>query len=177
MAKIALSDSTFAVCPEGTHIFRIEAVSYKEDFGKLEITMKTKEGYTHIERFNFVKSNGEPNEIAIGIFSLFAKICLQNFDLEEIDHEDLVGCFIKCEVTHDVQPNKNDPNKNITFSRLGSKAQADEYEDGETATAPAPATPKKAAPVTPAKATPATTPKTAAAPGKKVDLASILGRK
>lgn len=174
MAKIALSDSTFAVCPEGTHIFRIDAVNYKEDFGKLEVTMKTKEGYTHIERFNFVKTNGESNEIAIGIFSLFAKIALQDFDLEEIDHTDLVGCYIKCEVTHDVQPNKNDPSKNITFSRLGSKAQADGFEDGEPT--PAPAAPKKTAPA-PVKATPAATPKTAAAPGKKVDLASILGRK
>lgn len=177
MAKIALSDSNFAVCPEGTHIFRIEAVEYKEDFGKLNITMKMKEGYTHIERFSFVKANGEPNEIAIGIFSLFAKIALQNFDLEEIDHEDLVGCYIKCEVTHDVQPNKNDPSKNITFSRLGNKAQADGFEDdGEAAPAPT-AAPKKTAPATPAKAVPTAKPTTASTPGKKVDLASILGRK
>lgn len=176
MAKIALSDSNFAVCPEGTHIFRIEAVEYKEDFGKLNITMKTKEGYTHIERFSFVKPNGESNEVALGVFSLFAKIALQDFDLEEIDHEDLVGCFIKCEVAHDVQPNKNDPSKNITFSRLGNKAQADGFEDGETAPTPAPA-PKKTAPAAPAKTTTTATKPAASAPGKKVDLASILGRK
>lgn len=172
MAKIALSDSSFAVCPEGTHIFRIESVEYKEDFGKLNIIMKTKEGYTHTERFNFVKANGEPNEAAIGIFSLFAKIALQDFDLEEIDHEDLIGCYIKCEVTHDVQPNKNDSSKTITFSRLGNKAQADGFEEDEAAPAPAP---KKATPAAPAKK-PATAPATPAS-GKKVDLASILGRK
>lgn len=177
MAKIALSDSNFAVCPEGTHIFRIEAVEYKEDFGKLNITMKTKEGYTHIERFSFVKANGEPNEIAIGIFSLFAKIALHNFDLEEIDHEDLVGCYIKCEVTHDVQPNKNDPSKNITFSRLGNKAQADGFEDGGEAVPTPVATPKKTTSASSTKTAPVATPKTTATSGKKVDLASILGRK
>lgn len=175
MAKIALSDSNFAVCPEGTHIFRIESVEYKEDFGKLNITMKTKEGYTHIERFNFVKANGEQNDVAVGVFSLFAKIALQDFDLEEIDHEDLVGCFIKCEVTHDVQPNKNDPSKNITFSRLGNKAQADGFEDGEPASAPT-AAPKKTTTAAPVK-TATAAPTTASTPGKKVDLASILGRK
>lgn len=176
MAKIPLSNSNFAVCPEGTHIFRIESVEYKEDFGKLNITLKTKEGYTHIERFSFVKANGEANEVAIGVFSLFAKIALQNFDLEEIDHEDLVGCFIKCEVTHDVQPNKNDPNKNITFSRLGNKAQADGFEDEESAPAPTP-TAKKTTPAAPAKTATAAKATPAPAPGKKVDLASILGRK
>lgn len=175
MAKIPLSNNSFTVCPEGTHIFRIESVEYKEDFGKLNITLKTKEGYTHIERFSFVKANGEPNETARSVFSLFAKIALQNFDLEEIDHEDLVGCFIKCEVTHDVQPNKNDPSKNITFSRLGNKAQANGFEDEETA--PAVPTPKKTTPVAPAKTATAAKPTPAPATGKKVDLASILGRK
>lgn len=160
MAKIALSDNSFSVAPEGVHIFKIEEVEYKEAFGKLNITMKTKEGYTHIERFSFVKANGEPNEVAIGIFSLFAKIALQNFDLEEIDHTDLVGKYIKCEVTHDVQPNKNDPSRTVTFSRLGNKAIANGFDD-------VPTTPTKpAVKSTPAPSTP-----------KKVDLSAILGRK
>ena len=44
MAKIALSNTTFSIVPEGTHVFQITAVEYKEDFGKLNITMKTASG-------------------------------------------------------------------------------------------------------------------------------------
>ncbi len=177
MAKIALSESNFSVVPEGTHIFQITDVQYKEDFGKLNITMKTREGYTHIERFAFVKSNGEPNEVALGVFSTLAKIALQDFDLDEIDHTDLIGHFIKCEVKHDVQPNKNDPTKTITFSRLGEKAMANGFDDDAPVTLSKPA----AAPVAP-KATPKSAPAVAptspaATAPKKVDLAAILGRK
>lgn len=172
MAKIALSNATFSLVPEGTHVFQITAVEYKEDFGKLNITMKTSTGATHIERFTFVNNNGEPNEAAINIFSYLAKTALQDYDLEEIDHNDLVGHFIKAEVTHDVLPNKNDPTKTVTFSRLGNKYPADGFED-EPVAKPAPA---KTAPVLPT-AKPAIT--ATAAPAKKhtVDLSAILGRK
>ena len=40
MAKIGLSDG-FSLIPEGTHVFKITGVSYKEAFGKLEVTMQT----------------------------------------------------------------------------------------------------------------------------------------
>ncbi len=170
MAKIALSNSTFSIVPEGTHIFQITAVNFKEDFGKLEITMKTAQGATHIERFTFVKNDGSPNETAVNIFSYLAKTAMQDYDLEEIDHEELVGRFIKAEVTHDVLPNKNDPTKTVTFTRLGNKYTADGFED-------VPAKPVKTASAT-VKPTGVGIPATAPAPGKKkVDLASILGKK
>lgn len=54
MAKIGLSDG-FSLIPEGTHIFKITGVSYKEAFGKLEITMQTQSGAKHIERFSLLK--------------------------------------------------------------------------------------------------------------------------
>lgn len=171
MAKIALSDTSFALVPEGTHVFKITAVNYKEDFGKLEITMKTAKGETHTERYTFVKKDGSPNEPAINVFSFLAKTALQDFDLEEIDHEDLIGRFIKAEVTHETVPNQKDETKTMTFSRLGQKFTADGFEEE------APVAPKKTAP-TVAKTTVASKPvaTTASAP-KKVDLASILGKK
>jgi len=163
MAKIALTETTYSLVPEGTHVFRIENVTYKEDFGKLEILMKTAQGQTHTERFQFVNAQGQPNEVALGIFSFFAKTALQNWDIEEIDHTDLIGKYIKCEVTHELVPSKKDPTKTMTFSRLGNKLPANGFEDEPGA-----------APVKVAAAPAATaTPKTA----KKVDLASILGRK
>ena len=160
MAKIGLTEG-FSLIPEGTHVFQITAVNYKEAFGKMEVTMQTQGGYKHIERFSLLKANGEPNEGALNAFSYFAKTALNDFSLTEIDHEDLLGCFIECDIEHDVQPNKNKPDTTITFARLADKRPSDGWEvEQATTTAPA----KKTAP--------------AASQGAKkpaVDLKSLLG--
>ena len=43
MAKIGLSEG-FSLIPKGTHVFQITAVNYKEDFGKMEVTMQLASG-------------------------------------------------------------------------------------------------------------------------------------
>lgn len=138
MAKIGLSEG-FTLIPEGTHVFKITAVNYKEAFGKLEITMQTQSGAKHIERFSLLKTDGSPNEGALNAFSYFAKTALNDFSLTEIDHEDLVGCFIECDVEHDVQLNKNKPDKTVTFARLADKRPSEGWEEGEVSTTPSPA--------------------------------------
>lgn len=168
MAKIGLSEG-FSLIPEGTHVFKITAVNYKEDFGKMEVVMQTQGGLKHTERFSLLKSDGQPNEGALNAFSYFAKTALNDFSLTEIDHEDLLGHFIECDVEHDKQPSNKDPNKTVTFARLADKRVSDGWEGGEVA-APAPA-PKPA----PAPA-PKTAPTTTGANGKpKVDLKALLG--
>ena len=157
MAKIGLTEG-FSLIPEGTHVFQITAVNYKEAFGKMEVTMQTQGGSKHIERFSLLKANGEPNEGALNAFSYFAKTALNDFSLTEIDHEDLMGCFIECDIEHDVQPNKNKPDTTITFARLADKRPSDGWET------PTPAPAKKPAP--------------AASQGAKkssMDLKSLLG--
>ncbi len=161
MAKIALTEG-FSPIPEGTHIFKITEVIYKEDFGKLEVKMKTAKGQTHTERFNLMKPDGSINDGAYNAFSFFAKTALQGYTLTEIDHNDLVGRYIRCSVEHDVQPSKKDPNKTVTFIRLGDKSPADGFDEEEVRT-PAP---KSAAPAA-----------SKAAPEKSggIDLDSLLG--
>lgn len=127
MAIIPMT-SGFALCPEGTHIFRIYAVDYKEDFGKLEVKMVNAQGITHTERFSLMRADGSMNEGACNAFSFFAKTALNDFSLEEIDHAWLVGRYIKAEVTHSVTPSKNDPTKNVTFANLGEKSPADGFD-------------------------------------------------
>ena len=163
MAKIGLSDG-FSLIPEGTHIFKITGVSYKEAFGKLEITMQTQSGAKHIEGFSLLKTDGSPNEGALNAFSYFAKTALQDFELTEIDHEDLVGHFIECDIEHDVQPNKNKPDKTITFARLADKRPSDGWDEQA---APSPTQAPKTAPASAQAAT--------AAPKSKSDLMALLG--
>lgn len=154
MAKIALTEG-FSLIPEGTHIFKITDVTYKEEFGKLEVKMKTAKGQSHTERFNLMKQDGSPNEGAYNTFSFFAKTALNDYTRTEIDHDEIVGCFISCSVEHDTQPSNRDPNKTVTFVRLGDKSPADGFTEAEVSapvkkSAPAP-TAKKAAPASTSK--------------------------
>lgn len=139
MAKIGLSEGKFTLIPEGTHVFKITGVKYKEDFGKLEVNMQTQDGLKHVERYNLLSSDGSTNQGALNAFSYFAKTALNDFTLKEIDHEDLVGHFIECDVEHDVQPSNKDPKKTVTFIKLADKRMSDGWEEDEEAPAPAPA--------------------------------------
>lgn len=101
MAKIKLSQGGFTLIPEGTTTFKITGVEYKEDFGKMNIEMQTKNGQKHIEKFSLLKNDGEVNEGALKAFSYFAKTALNNFQLDEIDESDLIGCYITATVKHE----------------------------------------------------------------------------
>ena len=152
MGRIGLTAGYTAV-PEGTYVFQITEVTYKEDFGKLEITMETEAGIKHIERYSLLDKNNKPNTGAYNAFSYFAKTALDDFSLTEIDHEDLLGCFIECDVTHDVVESTKKPGETVTYVRLSDKRVSDGWEG--TSVAAKTQTPPQSKPV--------------------VDLSSILG--
>ena len=128
MAKIGLTEG-FKLIPEGSHVFRITGVKYDEDFGKMEVTMETVDGGRHIERFNLLKANGEVNDGAMNAFSYFAKAALNDFSVQEIDEQDLVGHYLRCTVRHEQVESTKYPGKMTTFVRLDDKEAADGYDD------------------------------------------------
>ena len=103
MAKITLSGVAFKLIPEGNHIFKVVEVddTKYEDFGKLAVKLQTAKGETHTENFTIIKANGELNEGALKAWSYFARTCLNNFQADEIDTQDIVGCYIKATVKHE----------------------------------------------------------------------------
>lgn len=132
MAKIKLSEGGFTPIPEGEHIFKIVKATYDEDFGKVEVEMVTASGQKHTERFHLLDNNGEINEGALNAFSFFARTALNNFNIDEIDPEDLVGCYMRCKVEHEKVPSNKDPAKTVTFVRLTEKYPASGFEKLET---------------------------------------------
>lgn len=124
MAKIKLSEGGFTLIPEGTTIFKIVEVEYKEDFGKMKITMQTKSGQKHYENFTLLDKKGELNEGALRAFSYFAKTALNNYSLDEIDEQDLVGCYIKANVKHEEFESNKEPGKMLKSARLSDYAVA-----------------------------------------------------
>ena len=102
MAKIKLTEGGFTLIPEGVTIFKIVDVKYDEDFGKMEVFLQTKSGQKHTETFSLKKKDsGEINEGALKAFSYFAKTALNNYQLDEIDETDLIGCYIQATVKHE----------------------------------------------------------------------------
>ena len=154
MAKIGLTEG-FTLIPEGTHVFQITDVKYKEDFGKLEIYMQTQNGSKHIERFSLLKSDGSPNEGTYTPYNNITNTPLANINLPEIGH------FIECDIDHDVQENKKMPGQCSTFVRLADKRPSEGWAGaGNTVTAPAAKTAPAASQV---------------APKTPMDLAALLG--
>lgn len=103
MAKMKLSEGGFSIVPEGVTVFKVMEVddSKYEDFGKLVVKLQTASGQTHNEQFTLTKANGELNEGALKAWSYFARTCLNNFNADEIDTQDIVGCYIQATVKHE----------------------------------------------------------------------------
>ena len=145
MAKIGLTEG-FTLIPEGWHVFKIVSVDYNEDYGKMAVTMQTESGQRHIERFSLLNKMGEPNEGAMNAFSFFAKTALNNYKIREIDEQDLVGHYMRCNVEHEDVPSNKGNGKMITFARLADKEPADGFDDVKIPfddDEPAPAKPAK----------------------------------
>ena len=137
MAKIKLSElGGFTLIPEGTTTFKIVGVEYKEDFGKMSVEMQTKSGAKHTERFTLLKGDGEVNEGALKAFSYFAKTALNNYNLDEIDETDIIGCYITATVKHEEYnyTNKDGENKSGKSARLNDYAVAVGFDNAKAET-------------------------------------------
>ena len=125
----------FQMMPEGEQVLKITNAEYDETFGKAIFTMTNAKGQTCQEKFSLLNNDETPNEKALNAFSFFAKTAMNDFDMEDVDPTELIGHFIKAEVTHNKVPSNKEPGKMITFVNLGNKSPADGFED-------APAEPK-----------------------------------
>ena len=133
MARITMTGG-FQMMPEGVQVLKITKAEYDEDFGKAIFTLVNAKGQTCQERFSLLNNDNTPNEKALSAFSFFAKTAMNNFDMEDVDPIELVGRYIRAEVTHNKVPSTKDPTKMMTFVNLGEKSPADGF-DGVTAEA------------------------------------------
>ena len=136
MARITMTGG-FQTIPEGVQVLKIVDAQYDEDFGKAIFTLANAKGATCREQYSLLKQDGTPNEKALNAFSFFAKNAMNDFDMEDVDPNELVGHYIRAEIIHNKVPSTKDPTKMTTFVNLGNKSPADGF-DG------APTTPKAA---------------------------------
>lgn len=125
MARIRLTGG-FKPLPEGTYIFKVSKVEYKEDFGKMTVTFETKDGKKLTERYNLLNSDGSVNDGAMAAFSAMAEAVLDVSTGTEIDEQDLFGKYLKSNVVH------NKDAKGNTYAHLGyEKEHAESFDDDE----------------------------------------------
>lgn len=93
--------------------------------------MLTKDGKKHTEKFSLLTKNGEVNERAVNVFSSFAKTALNNFSLDEIDHEDLLGCYISGTITHEEFESNKNPGQMRKSAKLNNWTPAAGFGTGE----------------------------------------------
>ena len=139
MARIPMTGG-FQMMPEGEQVLKITAAEYDEEFGKLIFTLANAKGQTCQEKFNLLNNDNTPNDRAMNAFSFFAKTALNDFGIEDVDPEELIGHYLKAEIIHNKVPSTKDPSKMVTFVNLGNKSPADGFEGAPAASA----TPKAA---------------------------------
>jgi hypothetical protein len=135
MARIPMTGGNYQQIPEGEQVLKVTKAEYDAEFGKIIITLQNVKGLTCQERFSILNQDNTPNEKALNAFSFFAKTVMNNFEMEDVDPEELVGHYLRAEIIHNQVPSNKDPNKMMTFVNLGNKTPADGF-DGEPAPAP-----------------------------------------
>ena len=135
MARISMTGGNYQQIPEGEQVLKVTKAEYDAEFGKIIITLQNVKGLTCQERFSILNEDNTTNEKALSAFSFFAKTVMNNFEMEDVDPEELVGHYLRAEVIHNKVPSNKDPNKMMTFVNLGNKSPADGF-DGEPAPAP-----------------------------------------
>src|SRR5699024_640154 len=133
MAKIKLAEVGFSMIPEGHYVFKVADATYDETFGKIEVELITKNGRKHIERYQLINGKGKLVEGAQKAFSYFAKTALNNFDVEEIELDDIIGTYVSANVVHVESDTINEhtglPYVNVRLNDLTSEIGFGDEED------------------------------------------------
>lgn len=133
MARFNLPKA-FEIIPEGTYTFKITAVEYDDTFGEMRINLITKDGRKHRETYRMQDANGNPSDRAYNAFAYFARVAMDDFNLEDIDTDDLVGHYIRCSIVHrEGRPNENGETR--TFANLGKDKEVAYGWDDENSSA------------------------------------------
>lgn len=125
MALIKLSKGGYETIPEGTYIFKVVKATYDEGFGKAVVELETEKGQKQTETYRLLDNNGEVNTKAHNAFSYFAKVVMNDFDLEDLEVSDMVGKFLEADVVHNKVPSAKEEGKTLTFANLGEKRPTD----------------------------------------------------
>lgn len=120
---------SFKVIPEGEHIFRIYAVDFDEEFGRITVKMVNAKGFTHSERYTIKNKEGEAIDGAMNAFSYLARVALNEYDRDDIDTDELVDHYIKATIVHKKVPSTKNEGEFTTFANIAKREHADGFDE------------------------------------------------
>lgn len=128
MARIPMTGG-FTMMAEGEHILKITEAEYKEEFGKLRLTMQNKQGKRHFEQYQLFDKDGNPNDGACNAFSALARAAMRNNDMDDIDPDELVGKYLKGTISYREYEGRDGTIKKATQKAPGTWWEAVEDEE------------------------------------------------
>jgi hypothetical protein len=92
----------YALIPDGEQVIRIKKIDESEykKFQKLTVVIEDVDGATANVNFNFTKDDGTSNDVAEGIYTRMCRVLLNDQTLDEIDSDELIGCYGLVEIEH-----------------------------------------------------------------------------
>jgi len=121
MAKINLAESTGGsyIKEAGKNVLlQITNAKYNQDFGKVEMTLSNEKGETMNNNFGLMNNDGSINEKALKAFSYFARVAVGDWDRDDIEDEELVGCYIRADIALREGKEKNKDGETMYFANL-----------------------------------------------------------
>ena len=119
-----LSKSTgFKNIPEGRTILKIVSVDEKPQFDKVEVKLRNQEGLTMLQKYDTSKEGG------LNAYSFLARSAMDDFSLDEVEGDDLIGRFVEADVTHTVVESTKDEDKTFTFVNIKNLKPSVGFED------------------------------------------------
>ena len=130
MGKIKLSNG-FKNCRLGdAQTLLVKKVKFNEKFQKIAVTFADDDGGTCTENFNLVGNNGQPNDVAHGIFSTIYKCCKGGETGDEVDPTAIEGCAIVADVYQQIVTN-DDGEETGRYIHVKNFREADQGGDAD----------------------------------------------
>lgn len=121
--KLSKVRSGFQLIPEGEHILQITKVEDKSKFEKMEVTLKTSDGLSTVNRYNI------GNEKGFELFSELIRTAVKDYDSEEIKVQSAVGKFILATVKHTKVESTKNPDQIFTYVNVYVNGESDGWGD------------------------------------------------
>lgn len=128
MAKITLAESNGAFInqPGKNVLLRITKAKYDTGFGKVEIVLENENGEIVNNNYNLIDNDGSTNEGALKAFSYFARVAVGDWSRDDIEDEDLVGCFIRCDIEMKEGTKLSKDGKTLEFANIVKSYMTDD---------------------------------------------------
>lgn len=130
MAKIRLSQGGGFISSEGKNVLlKVISAEYKQDFGKINITLVNKTGQSIQNNF-VISRNGKDNEGALKAFSFFARQVMGTY-VDDIEIEELIGRYVLADIKLVKGTRQNEQGEDVYFANIDKVYETDKRFDTE----------------------------------------------